>query len=111
MRAFSTVGTAPAAALTVFLLGSTTIAAGRQPSVSRSVVVEGATSGRAILDRYCVGCHNERMKANYAGLALDAIDLSKPGDRSDVWERVVRKLRAGLMPPAGRPRPDASAQE
>ena len=63
-----------------------------------------ARSARVLLDRYCVGCHNQRLRT--AGLELDAIDTSVVGDAADVWEKVVAKLRAGAMPPAGRPRPD-----
>src|SRR6266545_3604167 len=59
---------------------------------------------RALLDQYCVTCHNQRMKT--AGLALDALDLGHVGNDAAVWETVVRKLRGGVMPPAGRPRPD-----
>ena len=58
---------------------------------------------RALLDRYCVTCHNERRRTG--GLALDALDISRVGDAPEVWERVVLKLRGGMMPPAGRPRP------
>jgi hypothetical protein len=61
-------------------------------------------STRAVLDRYCVTCHNRRLKT--AGLTLDTMDLADVGTGADVWEKVVRKLRAGAMPPAGRPRPD-----
>src|SRR5690349_17665655 len=63
-----------------------------------------APAPRAVLDKYCVTCHNQRLKT--AGLSLDAIDPAQPGDRADVWEKVVRKLRTGAMPPPGRPRPD-----
>ncbi len=49
-------------------------------------------------------CHNTRLKT--ANLALDALDVSAVGDHTEDWEKVVRKLRGGLMPPAGRPRPD-----
>ena len=64
-----------------------------------------AVSGeRALLNRYCVGCHNPRLKSG--NLVLDTIDVSKVADDPETWERVVRKLRGGLMPPAGRPRPD-----
>ena len=59
---------------------------------------------RALLDRYCVTCHNDALRT--AGLALDTLDLDRIGDHADVWEKVVGKLRAGMMPPAGRPRPD-----
>jgi hypothetical protein len=64
---------------------------------------------RALLDRYCVSCHNARTKT--AGLALDTLDIADVGDRAEVWEKVVRKLRAGLMPPPGAPRPDRTAHD
>jgi cytochrome c551/c552 len=64
---------------------------------------------RAILDQYCVGCHNQKLKT--AGLMLDKMDLAQVGDHAEVWEKVVRKLRAGMMPPLGLPRPDAAAYE
>ena len=60
--------------------------------------------GAALLKRYCQGCHNGRVKAG--GLALDALDLAEVGGDAATWEKVVRKLRAGVMPPAGMPRPD-----
>jgi cytochrome c551/c552 len=59
---------------------------------------------RAVFDKYCVTCHNQRLKT--AGLALDALDLAQIGERADIWEKVVRKIRTGAMPPVGRPRPD-----
>ena len=59
---------------------------------------------RAMLDRYCVVCHNERLRT--AGLALDAADLSDLAGDAAIWEQVIRKLRIGAMPPPGRPRPD-----
>ena len=64
---------------------------------------------RATIDRYCVSCHNTRLKT--ADLALDSLDLAAVGEHPEVWEKVVRKLRGGLMPPAGRPRPDPSTQD
>ncbi len=62
---------------------------------------------RALLDRYCVGCHNEKTRS--AGLAIDKLDLAHPGNNAETWEKVVRKIRAGMMPPAGMPRPDRAA--
>ena len=59
---------------------------------------------RELLDRYCVTCHNGRMRT--AGLALDEHDVAAVAAAPAVWETVVRKLRAGAMPPAPRPRPD-----
>jgi mono/diheme cytochrome c family protein len=67
--------------------------------------VSDAAAARAVIDRYCVTCHNQRLKT--AGLALDALDLSTVGGSVEVWEKVVRKLRAHEMPPPNAPRPSA----
>ena len=61
---------------------------------------------RAVLDTYCITCHNQRLRTG--GLALDRLDMTNPGANAEVWENVIAKLRAGSMPPAGRPRPDAA---
>jgi hypothetical protein len=60
-----------------------------------------------LLNQYCVTCHNERLKTG--GLALDKLDLDHAGASAETWEKVVRKLRAGMMPPAGAPRPERKA--
>src|SRR5262245_1743967 len=57
----------------------------------------------AVFKQYCVSCHNAKVKT--AGLALDGVNVEKVQENPDVWEKVVRKLRAGAMPPAGSPRP------
>ena len=62
---------------------------------------------RALLDKYCVNCHNDRRKASAGGLALDQIDTTRIGDNAQIWEKVVSKLRSREMPPSGLPRPDA----
>jgi len=59
---------------------------------------------QAMVTRYCASCHSDRLKA--AGLSLENLDLAKLPEHSDVWEKVVRKLDAGMMPPQGSPRPD-----
>jgi mono/diheme cytochrome c family protein len=64
---------------------------------------------RALLNRYCVTCHNERLKT--AGLLLDKTDVEKVSTDAEVWEKVVRKLRAGQMPPAGVPRPEKATYD
>ena len=58
---------------------------------------------RAVLDRYCVACHNERTLT--ANLALDTVDIAHVGDAAEVWEKVLEKLRTRAMPPPRRPRP------
>jgi hypothetical protein len=65
-----------------------------------------ASDERALIDRTCVPCHNQRLKTG--GLQLDQLDPAQVRANPEVWERVVRKLRAGMMPPAGiqRPAPD-----
>jgi hypothetical protein len=62
-----------------------------------------ASNERALLDQYCVTCHNDRLRTS--NLSLEKLDLATVGDHPDVWERVVRKLRAGVMPPPGVRRP------
>src|SRR5438093_10727758 len=62
-----------------------------------------AAQYRALMDQYCVTCHNERAKT--AGLMLDKMDLDHVSDGAETWEKVIRKLRGGMMPPIGRPRP------
>jgi hypothetical protein len=63
-------------------------------------------SHRDVLDKYCVSCHNQRLKTG--GLTLDTMDLGNVPAQAEVWEKVIRKLRSGTMPPAGIPRPDAA---
>ncbi len=64
-----------------------------------------ASSSRQVIDRYCVTCHNERLET--AGLQLDRIDVANVSVGAEVWEKVVRKLRTGTMPPSTRPQPSA----
>jgi mono/diheme cytochrome c family protein len=81
-------------------------AAGRQdqdaPAPSEATV-------RASLKQYCVTCHNERLKTG--GLALDTMDLGTVPAGAAVWEKVVRKVRSGAMPPAGARRPDRATAD
>ena len=58
---------------------------------------------QALLDRYCVTCHNDRLKTQ--NLSLQGLDLAKVADHAELWEKVIRKLRAGVMPPPDVPRP------
>jgi len=74
------------------------------PQPARAVPSAGAAGQRAVVDKYCVGCHNARVKSG--GLALDELDLSQLRAHADVAEKVILKLRSGMMPPPRMPRPD-----
>jgi cytochrome c5 len=77
------------------------------PGVPAGAIDSSLTANRATLDHYCVGCHNERTKV--AGLLLDKADLTHVAGDPALWEKVVRKLRTGTMPPQGARRPDAES--
>ena len=89
---------------------ASTASTGRsQSSPPAAPAAPDAFAPQAVVGRYCLTCHNERLKTG--GLALDAFDLSRVADHPDVWEKVVRKLRAEAMPPAGAPRPDGAVSD
>lgn len=67
------------------------------------------TSPRAVLNKYCVTCHNARLKTG--GLVLDALDVDRVGPDAEVWEKVVKKLHARAMPLPRMPRPDKATYE
>src|SRR6185369_17064753 len=74
-----------------------------------SIQPDDGASRRALLDKYCVTCHNQKLKRG--DLTLDTDDAASVGYDAELWERVVRKLRSGLMPPAGMPRPDKGSMD
>ncbi len=76
---------------------------------SLSPVPAHASEQRAVLDRYCVVCHNEQTRT--AGLTLDKMDVEQISEGAPVWEKVLRKLRGRAMPPAGMPRPDEATYD
>src|SRR5713226_4033128 len=69
----------------------------------------GAPSPRAVLDKYCVTCHNQKAKT--AGLMLDGLNTADVGARAETWEKVMFKISTGAMPPPGRPRPDRASHD
>jgi mono/diheme cytochrome c family protein len=84
------------------------------PLLARQQSPTGASGGSVsqyneVMAKYCVTCHNSRAKIG--GLTLDRIDASSPAQHVEVLEKVVRKLRSGDMPPAGRPRPDQATYD
>src|SRR5436190_11780335 len=68
-----------------------------------------ASAQRALLDQYCVTCHSDKLKT--ANLSLEKLDLTTAGDHPELWEKVIRKLRAGVMPPPGMRRPATAEYE
>jgi hypothetical protein len=87
-------------------------AASAVPMQVAQVSAEGATH-RAAVDRYCVTCHNSRVNgaATASGVVLDKADLNHVAENPELWEKVVRKLRTGDMPPGGQPRPDRATHD
>ena len=67
-----------------------------------------AASRAAIVSKYCVSCHNERSKSG--GLALDQMDYGDLARDAGVWEKAIKKVRVGMMPPQGAPQPDAATR-
>jgi len=65
------------------------------------------TTHAALVETYCVGCHNDRARTG--GLSLQAADLKNVPSGAETWEKVIRKVRAGMMPPPGTKRPEPAA--
>jgi len=91
-------------------LGSTL---GHPPSRQAGASADEATTHRAVIDKYCAGCHNSRATtpATATGIVLDRTDLDHLANDPAIWEKVVRKLRTGGMPPEGSPRPDRATND
>jgi mono/diheme cytochrome c family protein len=79
------------------------------PPASTPAQVTDASAERALLNQYCVTCHNQKLKT--AGLELDKLDTAHVTEQAEKWELVVRKLRSGMMPPSGMPRPSWTTYE
>ena len=91
------------AAALLLIAGLTRVETQVAPPTS-SVTVAPAAAAKATLDRYCATCHNQRVRAG--GLAFDGLDVTAAHRDAPTWEKVVRKVRTGMMPPVGAPRPD-----
>ena len=98
-------GTALLVMLGLVVQGQSTGQRGASPSTPAARPATPAYQAQqAVLDEYCVECHNKTAKT--AGLAIDTLNIARVGDNVVEWEKIVRKLRAGMMPPAGQERPD-----
>src|SRR5688572_3335710 len=78
----------------------------------RPAAADETTAQRAVVDKYCVTCHNSKATtpATASGVVLDRVDLNHVANDPALWEKVVRKLRTGGMPPEGSPRPDSTTE-
>jgi hypothetical protein len=94
----------------LILAGIAAIAGARPYAAPQgSAPFSGADDARATIDKYCVTCHNERLKTG--GLSLVQINLQDVSASALTLEKVVRKLQARSMPPAGAPRPDVATYD
>ena len=91
--------------LAVVVLGFSAELSNQSVAAREAQLATGA-SPEALFARYCLGCHNGRLRT--AGFAIDELDFKAVHVDAEAWEKVVGKLRAGSMPPPGRPRPDAA---
>ena len=111
--------------LMVALASGHLVSAAGAPQQPAAVSTAEVSPQRALLDQYCVTCHSERIVSRPAdpdeslqitqlrnvGLTLDTEDVTNVAANPEVWERVVRKLRVGAMPPPPRPRPDQATYD
>src|SRR5688500_6554679 len=75
-------------------------------SPQSNAALPSVESQRAVVNQYCVGCHNDKVKSG--GFSWTEVDLAKPEQNADRAEKVIRKLRIGMMPPPGAPRPESA---
>ena len=92
----------PKLALLFILSGAVSAAAQQSPDPKPQ-------DQNALVTKYCVGCHNNKVKT--ASLSLEGLDISKPSNDADVWEKVLRKVSANQMPPMNLPHPDDAARK
>ena len=103
MRSFLLVAAVSIVAVSASRSDVATLSAAQAPAAQSSAPL----APRALLDTYCVTCHNQRTKT--AGLTFDTMDLAMPSEHAAIWEKTVRKLRGGMMPPPGVRRPDQAS--
>jgi hypothetical protein len=90
---------------TLLAVAATVVASGAHAQTTTAVPRAGTAAGPGkTVEDYCVGCHNNRARTG--GLSLEGIDPARATQDSDVWERVARKVRLGVMPPMGARRPE-----
>ena len=105
--AIASVGAGHRPFTTTYAAGPQATAGTPQPRLPAASVA--AAPSRALLDKYCVGCHNDRVKSG--NLILTDIDVADVGRHAAILEKVARKLRGRTMPPEGSPRPDTATMD
>src|SRR5688572_21947784 len=100
---------AAALAFAALSWGSSLRAAQSQGNSSAAASPAAITQQKALIDQYCVSCHNQKTKT--AGLALDTLDLTKLPEHAEIWEKAIMKLRGHLMPPPNARQPEPAATQ
>jgi mono/diheme cytochrome c family protein len=90
--------------LAILLLTGGLVSLSAQQVHSTDEHVPSASPQRALINQYCVGCHNNKLRTG--GVALDTVSVENVSQNPEIWEKVLRKVRARYMPPVGVPRPD-----
>jgi hypothetical protein len=83
--------------------------AGTAPASQQTAAPPAVAGGldRTLPNQYCITCHNQKGKAG--GLAIDLLNFDHPEKDAETWEKVIRKIKTGMMPPSGARRPDRTA--
>ena len=94
-------------AFIAFMVAVASVTGVSQTPTPRTPAAAAAAPSSALLTQYCVTCHNARAKAG--GLTIDPAELTQIDRHAETWEKVIRKLQTGMMPPSGAPRPARAA--
>jgi mono/diheme cytochrome c family protein len=92
--------------LGILLLACVAAASQMSSRAQQTGLNAAVASQRALIQDYCIGCHNQKTMTG--GVSLEGLDFDKVGGDADVWEKVLRKVRTGQMPPPRTPHPDAA---
>jgi len=94
----------------ILLAAWSSVTAGAAPQGGVRTVAPPSQAGtlREFTKQYCITCHNARLKTG--GLVLESRDFDHPSADADVWEKVIRKVQVGMMPPGGAPQPDPATR-
>src|SRR6185503_10136971 len=88
---------------------ATESSAPQAPAGPKGPALQASVPDAALVQKYCLTCHSARVKT--AGLSLEGMNPADAAAHAEVWEKVVMKLRGGMMPPQGMPRPDEATLE